>query len=93
MTPAQKTEKLNKEKYDSSDPNLDIILDISKISKVIAHLNKHMKLTRDVGAKARLGTSISNLSKTKNILVCQVIELEKLVDGLKKKDKIDHRYN
>jgi len=82
-----------KNNYDSKDPNLDIPKDIGKISKVITHLTKHMKLTRDVGSKARLGTSISSLMKQKNVMVEQVIGLTEILDKHKKLDRKDHRFS
>jgi len=82
-----------KEKYASGNPDLNIPNDIRKITKVITHLTKHMKLTRDVGAKARLGTSISSLMKQKNVMVEQVIGLYEILDKHKKLGRKDHRYN
>lgn len=81
-----------KKKFDIDDPNLDITADIKRIGIVINHLTKHMKLTRDVGAKARLGNSISSNHKIKNVLVQQVIGLNDFLDKNKKLDRKDHRF-
>jgi len=82
-----------KAKYDIEDPNMDIPKDIKRISGVISHLTKWMKLSRDAGVKARIGTSISSLMKQKNVMVLQVNGLEEALDKIKKSDRKDHRYN
>ena len=86
-----KLRKENAPPYDN--PNIDITKDIDKISKVITHLTKHMKLTRDVGAKARLGNAIGSNNKIKNVLVQQVIGLDEFLKKQNKLDRTDHRFS
>ncbi len=82
-----------KHKFDITDPNLDIPKDIEKITKVISHLTLNMRRTKDVGAKARLGNSISSNHKIKNVLVQQVIGLDEFLKKQGKLDRTDHRFN
>ena len=81
-----------KNKFDSTDPNLDIPKDIEKLTKVISHLTLNMRRTKDVGAKARLGNAIGSNNKIKNVLVQQVIGLDEFLKKQNKLDRTDHRY-
>ena len=82
-----------KNKFDGDDPNLDIPKDIEKITKVISHLTKWMKLSKDASVKARLGTAIGSNNKIKNVLVQQVIGLNDFLDKNKKLSRKDHRFS
>jgi len=82
-----------KNKFDGDDPNLDIPKDIEKITKVINHLTKWMKLSKDASVKARLGTAIGSNNKIKNVLVQQVIGLNDFLDKNKKLSRKDHRFS
>jgi len=52
-----------------------------------------MKLSKDAGVKARIGTSISSLMKQKHVMVSQVMGIYEILDKDKKKNRTDHRYN
>jgi len=89
----EQLERKLKHKFDTSDPMFDVPADIKRISKVISHLTRHLRLTKDVGSKARLGTSISSLNKQKHVMVSQVMEIYEIIENNKKKNKTDMRYN